>query len=277
MRAPSELCRLYNQGRLVPFVGAGISRGINWIRDGEERRGIDWREFVDHAITEMGFSIPGLLHLRGSDLQILEYFKRKKDGLALLTNWLCERMQAPDTALCASPIYRELALLRHCPVYYTTNWDNLLERALELHGRPSRVIALESHMGTNDAGKCDVVKFHGDFNHPDHMVVTEFDYQRRLSFDTPMDFRFRSDLLGRAILFLGYSFNDPNVAYLFHLVNETLSTLPGSPTGRRAYIVVPNPSDFEHTLFQARNIEVIEADERTMEVDIAELLRELRS
>jgi hypothetical protein len=277
VRAPIELHRLYQQGRLVPFIGAGISRAVRWARDGESRQGVLWREMVDKAAELLGFRDPRLLRIRGTDLQILEYFKLKKASLAPLTNWLYERMQAPDTALSASTIHQELAELDRCDLFYTTNYDNHLERALSLHGRQCDVIAIESHMGAKNPGRCEVVKFHGDFNYPDEMVVTESDYQRRLAFETPMDYRFRSDLLGRTVLFLGYSFGDPNVAYLFHRVNERLSRLPVSATGRRAYIVVPNPSDFETTLFQARNIEVIPADERTIEDDIAELLRELRA
>jgi len=276
MRAPIDLRRLYQQRRLVPFIGAGISSGVRWTRDDQERHGIRWREMVDRATEMLGFSDPELLRVRGTDLQILEYFKLKQASLAPLINWLYERMLAPDSALEKSPIHRELSLLDQCDLFYTTNYDNYLERSLALNGRACDVIAIESHMGSNRPNRCEVVKFHGDFNFPQQMVVTESDYQRRLAFETPMDYRFRGDLLGRTVLFLGYSFGDPNIAYLFHRVNESLSPLPVSATGRRAYIVVPNPSDFETTLFNKRNIDVIPVDERTIEDDIAELLRELR-
>jgi hypothetical protein len=278
MTAPIELKRLYRQGRLVPFIGAGVSRSVEWVHDGASRHGIVWREFVEQAARMLGFSDPELLRVRGTDLQILEYFKLKRESLAPLNNWLYSQMQPPEDALRDSAIHRELAALGLCSVYYTTNYDDFLERSFELAGRPTTAIASESHMGAHPSvDQCEIVKFHGDFSFPDRMVITESDYQRRLSFGTPMDYRFRSDLLGRAILFLGYSFGDPNVAYLFHLVNEQLSRLPGSPSGRRAYIVVPNPSDFENTLFEARNIEVVPVQERTMTDDIAALLRDLRS
>lgn len=275
MSVPIELRRLYNQGRLIPFVGAGVSRAVRWTVDGEERQGLLWREMVEKGAEMLGFSMPELLRVRGTDLQILEYFKLKKASLAPLTNWLYERMLAPDSAIELSAIHRELALLDQCNLFYTTNYDNYLERALTLGGRPCEVVAIESHMGAM-TGRCEVVKFHGDFNHPEQMVVTESDYQRRLALETPMDYRFRSDLLGRTVLFLGYSFGDPNVAYLFHLVNERFARLPNSASGRRAYIVVPDPSDFEIALFDARNIEVIPVGEQTREEDIAKLLSELR-
>ena len=122
------------------------------------------------------------------------------------------------------------------------------------------------------ASRPQVVKFHGDFNHPPQMVVTESDYEKRLAFQTEMDFRLRSDVLGRAVLFLGYSFRDANVAYLFRLVNEYFHGLPANPSGRRAYIVIADPSDFEIRLFRARNIEVIGVNGGRIIEDITSVL-----
>ena len=76
-------------------------------------------------------------------------------------------------------------------------------------------------------------------------------------------------------MFLGYSFRDWNVSYLFRLVNETFGLLPAAPTGRRAYIAVADPSDFEYTLFRARNIEVLPITTAGQTQDIADLLRSL--
>ena len=122
----------------------------------------------------------------------------------------------------------------------------------------------------------DVVKFHGDFNHPEKMVLTESDYQQRLTLETAMDFRLRSDLLGRGTLFIGFSFTDPNVAYIFRRLNDLFEELPETSTGRRAYIVVPDPSDFERRLFQSRNIEILPVSRNHMTEDITAMLQELR-
>ena len=280
MKAPEELKRQYRDGRLVPFVGAGVSKSVQWTDNGEARSGVLWREFVNRATVELGFDDPSLLRVRGTDLQILEYFKLKQETVSPLSLWLFQRMQPPEDALRASPIHRELAALDRCPVYYTTNYDNLLERAFDYHGRECRSVAIESHIGARigrTSPVCEIVKFHGDFRHPESMVITESDYQRRLAFDTPMDMRFRADMLGRAVLFLGYGFGDPNVSYLFHLVNERLDKLPTSLSGRRAYITVPDPSDFERTLFAARNIDVLPVNEESHTDDIAALLADLRA
>jgi hypothetical protein len=187
-------------------------------------------------------------------------------------------MTPPDDALKASPIHRRLAALDRCRLYYTTNYDDFIERAFGLLGRRCTPIVIEAQMGhfDPDPSACEVIKFHGDLAHPDKMVLSESQYEARLSLQTPMDFRLRSDVLGRALLFLGYSFRDWNVSYLFRLVNDELDALPDSSSGRRAYITVPEPSDFEFRLFQQRNIEVIPVSSSATTADVSDLLEQIR-
>jgi hypothetical protein len=226
---------------------------------------------------KLGFEMPDLLRVRGTPLQILEYFRIRKHGHAELTNWITGHMNAPDDAIRDSIVHGQLASMGNkCRVFYTTNYDNFLERSFELHGRKARKVAIEPHFAApND--HCEIVKFHGDWDHPETMVLSESDYEKRLSLQTPMDWRLLSDLLNRAVLFLGYSFNDPNVSYIFSLVNRMFERLPDSLNGRRAYIIVAQPSEFEVALFAARNIEVIPVDRANISGDIAELLGWLQS
>jgi SIR2-like domain len=109
------------------------------------------------------------------------------------------------------------------------------------------------------------------------MVLSESHYEKRMRLESAMDLKLRSDVLGRAILFLGYSFRDPNVAYLFRTVNEKFSDLPHSFGGKRAYIVVNNPSDFEMQLFKERKIEVIPVFDLDRTRAVSDLLSELAS
>jgi hypothetical protein len=273
---PQELLDVYSSGRLIPFIGAGVSMSVSW-RDhpaGEPKRGPSWRELVDEAARKLGFTNPALLRVRGTDLQILEYFRLKFGTHHPLTNWLYAEMRPPDQDLRQSVIHKRLADLTNCNLIYTTNYDDFIERSLNLHGRECRRVAVESDMVGSHlrAAVCEVVKFHGDFNYPLHMVLSESDYEQRLTLESAMDYRLRADLLGRVVLFLGYSFRDTNVSYLFRRINSIFKNMPGSPTGRRAFITVADPSDFETELFRARNMEVIAVSGRDQIGDIASIL-----
>lgn len=232
--APKDLKDRYREGRLVPFIGAGVSMSVNWAESSELKRGLSWAELVDEAARLLGFSDPDLLRVRGNDLQILEYYKLKNnDEVAQLRNWILRNMNPPDVALQESAIHAALAAMTKCPLMYTTNYDDFIERALRQHGRRTHAVAVEAHIAksivTNSSlsdPSTEIVKFHGDLNNPGRMVLSESDYEKRLKFTDIEDQRLRTDLLGRALLFVGYSFRDWNVSYLFRMVNESFGRRP---------------------------------------------------
>jgi SIR2-like domain len=274
MNCPLDLRRLYRDRRVIPFVGAGASMSVSWA--GGKKRGPSWEAMVDHAAKLIGCSGDNLLRLRGSDLQILEYFKIMNRELAPLTNWLSLQFsEATDADILASPIHSELVQLDRCSLYYTTNYDDFIERALKKSGRNTHIVSGE-HTIAHDRSVVEVVKFHGDFNNPKEMVVSESQYMERMRLESPMDFKLRGDILGRAVLFIGYSFRDPNVNYIFHVVNRLFADLPNSSSGRRAYIILPEPSGFERRLFNERNIEVIPVGAEDRSANVAAILHEMR-
>jgi hypothetical protein len=273
--APLELRSLYRDGRILPFVGAGISASVQWVEGGVIKRGPSWTELVDRAALELGFQKTDLIRARGTDLQILEYFKLKFSGHTRLTNWLLLNMNPPNDAIGNSSIHNELSQMQACSIIYTTNFDDFIERSFELNARKHKAVAIEEHM-RSEPDTTEIIKFHGDWNHPDRMVLTESDYESRMEFKGPMDLRLWSDLLNRSLLFLGYSFRDPNVAYLFRQVKDRFANLPNTSSGRRAYIVVQDPSQFERRLFQERNIEVVPIDSNGRTEAVAELLSDIR-
>src|ERR1700732_4869016 len=196
MNCPEELKKRYKERRLIPFIGAGISMSVAWKRNGDERRGPSWKELVDYAAVELGFQSPELARVRATDLQILEYYRIKKLGnLAPLKNWLVARLDAPDAALMGSPIHAALSRMTNCDTFYTTNFDNFLERSLVLNGRRCKPVVVEADMHRLP-DVCHVVKFHGDLDHPDEMVISETQYEERLRLAHVLDQRFRADILG---------------------------------------------------------------------------------
>lgn len=278
MICPLDLKKRYHEGRVLPFLGAGVSMSVCWNVDGKELRGASWEELVEQATKMLGFSEPSLARVRGTDLQILEYYRIKNAGQsAPLMNWLLRKMSPPDDAVERSDIHKALVALNNCKIFYTTNYDDFLERAFQLSGRAHRVVAVEAHMGSNSGSETEIVKFHGDLNNPEQIVLTESQYEKRLRFDSALDTKLRSDLQGRVLLFIGYSFRDPNVSYLFRLSKTLLENQAGAFPGVRAYITVPEPSEFENELFKERGIEVIPIRASRITQDIAELIGELRA
>jgi hypothetical protein len=102
---PPELKRLYREGRIIPFIGAGASMAVRWMVEGDPRSGPSWRQLVDKATELIGADDPELLRMRGSDLQILEYLRIKRDSMQPLINWLHASMQPKDDDLRRSVLH----------------------------------------------------------------------------------------------------------------------------------------------------------------------------
>jgi hypothetical protein len=77
---------------------------VTWEVSGVTKTGPSWPQMVDQAAHILGYETPDLLHLRGTDLQILEYFRIKKSNFAPLTNWMVRLLDAPDEAIRSSKV-----------------------------------------------------------------------------------------------------------------------------------------------------------------------------
>ncbi len=140
---------------------------------------------------------------------------------------------APQDVL--SPSHRLLAsLVKHGFVrtIVTTNYDTLIEDACALLGAPIRVVAHESQL-YSAAGDAPVLyKIHGDFYHPELLVLTPSDLQRwnLLPETRPIVAQLQAVFDRNALLFLGYSLSDFNILAL--LLGSDFSTR-GSPRHKR--------------------------------------------
>lgn len=65
-----------------------------------------------------------------------------------------------------------------------------------------------------------IIKFHGDIMAEDSIVLSESQYFSRLNFDTSLDIKLRADMLGKSILFIGYSLSDINVRLMLYRLNQ---------------------------------------------------------
>jgi len=92
-----------------------------------------------------------------------------------------------------------------------------------------------------------IVKFHGDFDQDDSLVITESNYFDRLQFEAPLDILLRADAMRQPILFIGYSLADINMRYLFHKLWKIWIEAKISDARKKSHIFMsrPNPVDAE--------------------------------
>lgn len=84
-----------------------------------------------------------------------------------------------------------------------------------------------------------IIKIHGDLDDPDTLVLTETDHFERLSFNAPLDIRFRADAMHKTVLFVGYSMSDMNIRLLFYRLRQTWQQSGSGATRPPAFLFMP--------------------------------------
>lgn len=189
------------------FVGAGLSSGsgfVNWkelLRDISYELGLD----VDKEHDLIGLAQYYINHHRGNRNQINQTLVNKftKDAKPNVNHAILAELQIST--------------------FWTTNYDTLIENALELAGKRCDTKICPQNLGVSKSD-CDAIvyKMHGDISLTHEAVLTKEDYEcyneKRQVYTTSL----QGDLISKTFLFLGFSFDDPNLEYILSRIRILL-------------------------------------------------------
>jgi hypothetical protein len=248
----------------MPFVGAGLSHDLGLP---------ETAELVRLMAEELGWD-PDVFKHEGSFFQLAQYYVCVKGSIGPLRSKLDKAWNPTADDVRRSRVHRALAELRPARIY-TTNYDDLIERAFELHDVPCHVITSIDDIASAPLEGTQLVKFHGTFSDDSSLVLTESSYFDRLDFESALDIKLRSDSLGRCILFLGYSLNDIDVRFLLHKLRKLRQL--GLRTTRlpSAVLVTTAAGHVQSTLLEFWGVRSIEIEPIDPSEKIADLLESL--
>ena len=267
---PLELVEMLTARRVIPFIGAGFSRA----------HGLPmWDDMLRKVAEDVDSPVPfaDVQDACNSDpLQIAEYLLLIAPGkhIGPLRQSLSEQLRLTSSPI-ASSCHIELVNLGAARIY-TTNYDESIERTLRVLGEPVEVIALPQDVAAAHGEATEVVKYHGDLRYEHTLVLTESQYYTRLDFESPMDLKFRSDLLGRSVLFMGYSFRDINIRVIWFKLMRMMKDVPAEDR-LASYIVRFEPNEVLEKLYDAVGLKTIVIDpasEVSTQEEQSELLAE---
>jgi hypothetical protein len=206
-------------GTLIPFIGAGFSSAAGfpgWL---------DLLEQVHERIDDSPVTFASITESCGHDpLRVAEYlYLLVGETMGPIRHRMEGLLGTPGNLLSSAHV--ELANL-NLPVIYTTNFDELIEDTYRVLGTPCSITTTVRDLTLERADRARIVKFHGDLQHDESLVLTEKSFLDRLDFSSPLDVRFRSDLLGKSVVFLGYGFGDINVRVLWHRLGALMGAVP---------------------------------------------------
>lgn len=259
-----QLIQAYRSKRLILFVGAGVSMGLGLP---------SWRQLVGHMATELGFD-PDIFRTFGSDLTLAEFYRITKGQIGPLRSWMDREWHSNSVDISKSKVHQQIAN-SGIDLIYTTNYDRWLERAFDYYGKAYTKVANVGDLSNVAKDKTQIVKFHGDFDDDASIVLDETSYFERLEFESPLDIKLRSDVLGRSVLFIGYSLSDINIRYLFYrLANQWKRSSSGIPQPM-SYIFSPRPNPIQEAALAQWKIKMISSNVDDPENSLIDFLEKL--
>lgn len=254
-----ELAQEIKDKKVIPFIGAGMSRNVGLP---------EWDSFIDLIAEDLEID-PQILSLHGDHLQIMEYHIIKNGGSKNRISKIIDRsLRSVKVDIGKSRVY-ECLIKMNFPKIYTTNFDELIETAFKSHGIEYQRIATLDDILMARENVTQVVKFHGTLDHDETLVIGESDYHNRLDMEGPLDIKLRADLLGKTVLFLGYSFRDLNVRYMWSKLFKIMKS------STKAYMVTMKPNYIFETIYGKKGMKTICLDSDDMVEDFTRFMEEL--
>lgn len=193
----------YKSKKLVLFVGAGadVSSGLPL-----------WSSAIEQFCKHMNISSED-----ADNLRIPQYYynsRGKKEYVELSRDIFGYEKEFP-----INDIHKKIIDF-NVNTIITTNYTHFLEREMKNRGYIYRVICQDKDLAYAKHENL-IIKMHGDFEH-DNFVLKEDDYLNYSNNFRLIETYIKSVIAANVVLFIGYSYNDPDVKQLFSWVKDIL-------------------------------------------------------
>lgn len=259
-----ELLDAHRTGKLMLFVGAGVSANLGLP---------SWNALIERVAEELGYDSK-IFSTYGNALALAEFYKKKKGGLGPLRSWMDREWHKSTMDISKSDIHRLITQGNFSRIY-TTNYDRWLEYAHDEFDVKYDKIAKVSDLVSVTDGRRQIIKFHGDFDADESIVLDETSYYQRLDFDTPLDIKLRNDVLGSSVLFIGYSLTDLNIRLLFYRLTQMWERSTLVSVRPKSYIFTNRPNPVAQEVLRHWGIEIIVSEEDDPKKALTDFLQDL--
>jgi hypothetical protein len=260
-----DLVTTIRNRQAILFAGAGVSMTVGLP---------SWSTLIAHMAEELGLDPKIADDPEVNYFTLAEYYRLRQGSISPLRSWMDRHWTIPEDKLKTSRVH-ELLVRLDFPIVYTTNFDRNLETAFALHGKEFVKIVSAKDVARVREGVTQIVKLHGDFDDDPSIVIAETDYLDRLSFESPLDIKFRADALGRTILFIGYSLSDLNIRFLLHRLWKAWRASGYEKDRPQSYVFMLRPNPIDEAVLEQWGIRVLTEPEAKPEEALQVFLEKL--
>lgn len=201
----NEYVSAIQDGNAAIFAGAGLSASLGFV---------NWKELLRDLADDLDLDID-----KETDLVSIAQYHSNKFNRTRIN----EKIINEFTTLKKGSENHQILSRLDIDTYWTTNYDQLLEKTLEDNGKKvDKKVTNEDFSRYIKRKDATVYKMHGDKDAPHNAVLTKNDYEdyhdSRELFSTVL----RGDLLSKVFLFIGFSFDDPNIDYILSRIRILL-------------------------------------------------------
>lgn len=195
-------------GDVAVFAGAGLSRSAGYV---------DWKALLRDIAKDLGLDVD-----RETDLiAVAQYHLNEKRNRSRINQTIIEELASAALPTRSHAVIARLPL----PTVWTTNYDQILERAFEEAGKIVDLKVTQENLAHTKRNRDVVIyKMHGCVTQPHDAVVTKDDYEQYERKRPLFIESLKGDLVSKTFLFLGFSFTDPNIDYILSRVRVLLGT-----------------------------------------------------
>ena len=180
------------------FAGAGFSKESGYV---------DWKMLLEPIASDLGLEV------------------KKEHDLVALAQYCCNKYQNrgkindiffEEFSKQKEPTQNHKILARlPISVIWTTNYDDLIEKAFHDEKKIIDVKSRNEHLSNTLVNReCILYKMHGDKSNPNDAILIKDDYERYYKDHKQFMSALTGDLISKTFLFVGFSFQDPNLDYI---------------------------------------------------------------
>lgn len=197
-------------GTAAIFAGAGLSANSGFV---------NWKDLLRGIAADLGLDVDRETNL----VALAQYHYNERSNRSHINQTLVNEFSKDHE------VNENHEILARLPIrtYWTTNYDHMIEKALggvgKVVDRKHSVASLRTATPNSDAV---VYKMHGDVDDPDNAVLTKDDYEGYFRDRELFVTKLTADLVSKTMLFIGFSFSDPNIDYILSRVRVVLNKKP---------------------------------------------------